>query len=74
MAAPLFCVAKRKKGNKEKKERASKQKLLKCCRQGQNVTVLATPERLESNYGGRQYFSVFHGPTTLKSISPALKY
>ena len=24
------------------------------------------------HYGGRQYFSVFHGPPTLKSISPAL--
>ena len=28
---------------------------------------------LSANHGGRQYFSVFHGPSTLKSISPALE-
>ena len=28
---------------------------------------------LPANHGGRQYFSAFHGPSTLKSISPALK-
>ena len=44
---PLFCVAKRKKENKGKKERHSKQKLIKGCHQGQNVTVLAILERLE---------------------------
>ena len=43
----LYCIAKRKKGNKKKKERESKQKLLKGCYQGQNVIVLAIPERLE---------------------------
>ena len=43
----LFCVAKIKKGNKGRKERVSKQKLLKGCHQGQNVTVLAILERLE---------------------------
>ena len=44
---PHFWVAKRWKGNKEKKERVWKQKLLKSCHQGQNVTVLAILERLE---------------------------
>ena len=39
MAAPLFCVAKRKKGDKGKNERVSKQKLLKGCHQGQNIIV-----------------------------------
>ena len=43
----FFCVAKRKKGNKGRTERVSKQKLLKGCYQGQNVTVLAILERLE---------------------------
>ena len=47
MASPLFCVAKRKKGNKGKKERVSKQKLLKDCHQGQDITVLAILQRLE---------------------------
>ena len=36
----IFCVAKTKKGNKGEKERVSKQKLLKGCHQGKNVTVL----------------------------------
>ena len=44
---PPFCLAKRKKGNQGKKERFSKQKLLKGCHQGQNVTVLAILECLE---------------------------
>ena len=43
----FFCAAKRKKRKKGKKERLSKQKLLKDCHQGQNVTVLAILERLE---------------------------
>ena len=47
MAPSHFRAAKREKGNKDKKERLSKQKLLKGCRQGQNVTVLVILERLE---------------------------
>ena len=37
---PIFYAAKIKKGNKRKNERLSKQKLLKGCHQGQNVTIL----------------------------------
>ena len=37
---PIFCVAKTKNRNKGKQERVSKQKLLKGCHQGENVTVL----------------------------------
>ena len=44
---PLYCVAKRKKGDKRKKERVSKQKLLKGCHQGQNIIVLTILEHLE---------------------------
>ena len=47
MATPLFCVAKRKKLDQGKKERVSKQKLLKGCHQSQNIIVLAILERLE---------------------------
>ena len=36
-----------KKGDKGKKERVSKQKLLKECHQGQNIIVLVILERLE---------------------------
>ena len=46
-----------------KKERVSKQKLLKSCHQGKDVTVLVILERLEfkhfflsANHGGRHYF------------------
>ena len=44
---PVFCVAKRKKRYKGKNERASKQKLLKRCHQGQNIIVLVILEHLE---------------------------
>ena len=47
MVPSLFCVAKRKKGGKGKKERVSKQKLLKGFHQGQNIIALAILERLE---------------------------
>ena len=43
---PLFCIAKRKKGDKAKKERVSKQKLLKGRHQGQNIIILTILERL----------------------------
>ena len=43
---PTF-LHKKKKGNKKRKERVSKQKLLKGYHQGKNVTVLAILERLE---------------------------
>ena len=73
---PIFLRSKKKKGE-QKKERISKQKLLKGCHQGQQVTVLAILERLEF----KQFFSQ---PTTvadntfycstLKSFSPALYF
>ena len=44
---PLFYVTKRKKGDKGKKERASKQKLLKGCNHSQNIIILTILERLE---------------------------
>ena len=44
---PFFSVAKRKRGDKGKKERVSKQKLLKGCHQGRNIIVLGILERLE---------------------------
>ena len=65
-APPTFLFSKNRKGKqRKKKERVSKQKLLKGFHQGQNVTV---SEHLEF-----KYFSVFHGHYTLKSTSPALQ-
>ena len=54
---PLFFVAKIKKGNKGKKERLLKQKLLKGCRQNQNI-VLIILERLEFK---KSFFSASKG-------------
>ena len=48
MAPSSFCMGKSEKGNKEKKERVSEQKLIIDCQQRQNVTVLAILERLVS--------------------------
>ena len=45
MLSPLFLDSKKKK--KEREERVSKQKLLKNCHQGQNVTILVILECLE---------------------------
>ena len=44
---PHFLRSKKKKGKQRKKERASNQKLLNGCQQGQIVTVLGILERLE---------------------------
>ena len=74
MASPLFCIAKKRKAEEKRKE-----KLLRGCHQGQNVTVLAILGHLiiqkiffPANHGGRQYFSVFHGPCFLNTISPKM--
>ena len=79
MAHHFFCVAKRKKGDKGKKERVSMQKLLKGCHQGQNIIVLTILERLEfENFSCRptivadNTFQCCLAPPTLKSISLAL--
>ena len=43
MAFPLFCVTKRKKGDKDKKERVSKQKLLKGCQPWWPTILFSVP-------------------------------
>ena len=43
----FFCSKKKKREVKVKKEKVSRQKLLKGCHQGQIITVLAILERLE---------------------------
>ena len=70
MTPTLFCEAKRNKG---KKERVSKQKLLKGCNQIQNVIAIVILELVDfDDLGGRPILLVSHCPSTLKSISPAL--
>ena len=56
----FFCVGKRKKRDKAKKERFSKQKVLKGCHQDQSIIVLAILERLE--------FQNFSCQPTLRTI------
>ena len=75
----LFCVAKRKKLNKGKKGKSFKPETIKrlppkskcyCfshCRASRIQKFF-----LSANHGNRQCFTVFHGPSTLKSIRPAL--
>ena len=73
-----FLGSKKKKG-KQRKKRVSMQRLLNGCHQSQNVTLLVILEHpefknfLSVNHSARQYFPVFHGPSTFKSISLALK-
>ena len=81
MGPTIFFVAK-KRDTKEKrksfKSETIKRLSINILKNYQNVNVLASLERLEfkffwsANQGGQQYFSVFHGPYTLKSILPAL--
>ena len=75
----LFCVAKRKKLNKGKKGKSFKPETIKrlppkskcyCfshCRASRIQKFF-----LSANHGNRQCFTVFHGPSTLKSIPTAL--
>ena len=79
MAPRPFCVAKRKKGDRGKKERVSKQKLLKGCHQRKNIIVLAILERLDfENFScgptmvADNTFQCSMAPAILKSILPAL--
>ena len=66
----LLC-SKKKKRKTGKKERHSPKS--KCyCFSHSRASRLET-YFLSANHGGQQYFSVFHGPSTLKSILPALK-
>ena len=62
----FFCVANIKKGNKRKKEKVSKLSRRSKCYCFSNVYCFIL-DHLEF-----KYLSVFHGPSTLKPISPAL--
>ena len=76
--SPHFFAQQKEKEKQSKKRKSLKAKLLKDCHQSQNVTTLAILERLEfRNFPcwpimvADRYFLVFHGPSTLISISPA---
>ena len=76
---PTFLHSKKKKGKQRKKRKSFRAETIKrllprskcycfsCSRASRTQTFF-----LSANCGGRQFFSVFHGPSTLKFISPAL--
>ena len=79
MVPSLFCIAKRKMRNKRKRRKNFKAETIKrlslrskwyCF--SQSIESRIQKFFLSVNHGGWQHFPVFHGPSTLKSISPAL--
>ena len=79
MVSPLFCVAKRKNGNKGKSRKDFKVKTIKMLSSRLKFYCFSHSRGLRfqkffllaNHDGGRQYFPVFFGPSTFKSISPA---
>ena len=76
---PLFCIAKRRKGNKEKKIKNLKSETIKKLSPRSKCYIFSHSRGsriqnffLLANHDDRQYCLVFHGPSTLKFISPAL--
>ena len=79
MAHRFFC-SKKKKGNKRQKKKSFKGETIKrlspwskCYYFSHSRTSRIQKFFLSANHGGRQYFSAFHGPSTMKSSSPALE-
>ena len=77
--AATFLQAKRKKENKGKKRKTFKAETIKRLSPSSKCYCFSHSRAsriqnffLSPNHGGRLYLSVFHGPSTLKSISPAL--
>ena len=74
-----FSCSKKKKGKQRKARKTFKAESIKrlslrsklYCLSHSRVSRIQK-KFLSANHGGRQYFSVFHGPSSLKSISPAL--
>ena len=78
-AGDTFLCSKKKKGNQRKARKTFKAETIKRLSLRSKLYCLrySRASRIQkfflwANHGGRQYFSVFHGPSTLKSISSAL--
>ena len=76
---PIFLRNKKKKGKQRKKRKNLKVETIKslspkskCFFFSHSRVSRIQKLSLLDNHGGRQYFSVFHGLSNLKSISPAL--
>lgn len=79
----LFCVAKRKRGNKGKKEQSFKEETIErlSLRSKYYYFRHSRASKIEKsfflvNYGGRKYFSVFHAPLNFEIYfaSPVLDF
>ena len=77
---PTFLRSKKKKGKQRKARKTFKAETSKRLPLRLKLHCLShsRTSRIQKffflvNHGGRQYFSVFHGPRTLRSISPALE-
>ena len=80
-ASDTFLCSKKKKVKQRKARKTFKVKTIKSLSLRPKLYCLSHSRAsriqkcfLSANHGGRQYFSVFHGPSTLKSISAALFY
>ena len=79
MALLLTFWRSKKINGKQRQKRRNKAETIKGCHQGQNITVLTILERLEFQKIFLEFhcwltiFSVFHEPSTLKSVSQALE-
>ena len=76
----LFCVTKKKKRKQRKARKTFKAETIKRLSPRSKLYCLShsRASRIQNffwsaNHGGQQYFTVFHGLSTLKSISPAPK-
>ena len=76
----LFCVAKKKERKRKEKRKSFKAETIKmlsprskCYYFSHSRTSRIQKVFLSASHGGRQYFSVSHGPSTWKSISSSLK-
>ena len=76
---PTFLRSKKKRGKQRKVRKTFKAETIKRLSLRSKLHCLSHSRAsriqnffLSANHGGRQYFSVFHGPCTLKCISPAL--
>ena len=76
---PTFLRSKKKKGRQKQKRKCFKAETIKRLSPRSKYYYFSHSRAsrirksfLSVNHGGQHYFPVFHGPPTLKSISPAL--
>ena len=78
--SPQFLSSKKKKGKQRKQRKSFRAETIKrlslrskCYYFSHSRASRIQKVFLSTNHGGRQFFSVFHGPSALKYISPTLQ-